>query len=228
MQRTELSRPDVSAEEARALFSAHYGLSGPIVELGSQQDRNYRIETPDGRFVLKICQAAYAMAELEAQNAALHHIAGKVGTPLVPRVIPATSGKNIVPVTVRGQDYQIRLLDYIDGEPLTRRKHLSTPTVTALGTIGGQLARALSDFNHPGLARAIQWDLRHAAPVVLHLLSAVKDEGRKDRIAQAIGAALKRIEPLKPSLRLQAIHHDITDDNVVARPDESGRLIPMA
>lgn len=226
LQRTELSRPDVSAEEARALFSAHYGLSGPIVELGSQQDRNYRIETPDGRFVLKICQAAYAMAELEAQNAALHHIAGKVRTPLVPRVIPATSGKNIVPVTVRGQDYQIRLLDYIDGEPLTRRKHLSTPTVTALGTIGGQLARALSDFTHPGLARAIQWDLRHAAPVVLHLLSAVKDEGRKDRIAQAIGAALKRIEPLKPSLRLQAIHHDITDDNVVARPDESGRLIP--
>ena len=38
--RTELPRPDVSAEEARALLAEHYGLSGTISELGSQQDRN--------------------------------------------------------------------------------------------------------------------------------------------------------------------------------------------
>ncbi|HTO29731.1 MAG TPA: aminotransferase [Pararhizobium sp.] len=226
LRRAELSRPDVSIEDSRALFATHYGLAGPIVELGSQQDRNYRIETSDGRFVLKICRADYATSELEAQNAALRHIAGKPGFPRVPKVIAAVNGDSIVFAAVRGQDYQIRLLDYLDGEPLTRRKHLPSQTVAALGAIGGRLALALSDFTHPGLARAIQWDLRHAGPVVDHLLSSVTDEDRKGRIGEAIEAALKRMEPLKPSLRLQAIHHDVTDDNVVSRADKSGRLIP--
>lgn len=226
LRRAELSRPDVTIEDACILFEAHYGLAGPIVELGSQQDRNYRIQTSDGRFVLKICRADYATTELQAQNAALRHVAGKPGTPRVPKVIAAANGDDIVFATVRGQDYQIRLLNYIDGEPLTRRKHLSSQTVTALGEIGGRLALALSDFTHPGLDRAIQWDLRNAGPVVKHLLSAVRDSERKGQIAGAIEAALKRVEPLKPALRLQAIHHDVTDDNVVSRSDKSGRLTP--
>ena len=40
-------------------------------------------------------------------------------------------------------------------------------------------------------------------------------------------SAVKRIQPLAPALRTQAIHHDITDDNVVARPDAGGRLLPF-
>src|SRR5690606_25851573 len=32
--------------------------------------------------------------------------------------------------------------------------------------------------------------------------------------------------PLAGQLRVQAIHHDITDDNVVARPDKEGRMMP--
>ncbi len=216
----------MNAEDAAGLFVAHYDLSGPIVELGSQQDRNYRIEVAGGRFVLKITRADYATVELEAQNAALRHIASKPGTPRVPRVIAAVNGADIVSVTVRGQDYQIRLLDYIEGEPLTRRKHLPPVTIAALGALGGRLALALSDFVHAGLSRDLQWDLRHAETVVRHLLSAVQDADRRERITRAMDAAMQRLEALKPELRLQAIHHDVTDDNVVSQPNEHGQLIP--
>jgi 4-aminobutyrate aminotransferase-like enzyme/Ser/Thr protein kinase RdoA (MazF antagonist) len=226
LRRAELSRPDVNAEDAASLIAAHYGLSGPITELGSQQDRNYRIEAASGRFVLKICRADYATIELEAQNAALRHIAGKADVPRVPKVVAAGNGADILLVTVRGEDYQIRLLDYIDGQPLTQRKHLPTVTVAALGTLGGRLALALADFTHPGLSRDLQWDLRNAEPVVGHLLSAVKDADRKQRIGRAMDAAMRRLDGLKPELRQQAIHHDITDDNVVSLPNESGQLIP--
>ena len=226
LRRAELSRPEVNAEDAARLFAVHYGLSGPIVELGSQQDRNYRIDAASGRFVLKICRADYATLELEAQNAALRHIAGKSGAPRVPRVIAGINGADIMFVEVRGQDYQIRLLDYIEGEPLTRRKYLPPVTISALGALGGRLALALADFGHPGLSRDLQWDLRHAEPVVRHLLSAVKDADRKERIARAMDMAMQRLDALKPELRLQAIHHDVTDDNVVSRPNEQGQLIP--
>ncbi|WP_428423830.1 aminotransferase [Pararhizobium sp.] len=226
LRRAALSRPDVSAEDAARLFSDHYGLSGPIAELGSQQDRNYRIDAASGRFVLKICRADYATVELEAQNAALRHIAGKANTPRVPKVIASNNGADILSVTVRDADYQIRLLDYIEGQPLTQRKHLPAITVAALGTLGGRLALALADFTHPGLSRDLQWDLRNAEPVVSHLLSAVKDADRKQRIGHAMDAAMRRLEGLKPELRQQAIHHDITDDNVVSLPNDSGQLIP--
>ncbi|WP_455273924.1 aminotransferase [Rhizobium herbae] len=226
LRRAALSRPDVSAEDAANLLAVHYGLSGPIAELGSQQDRNYRIDAASGRFVLKICRVDYATVELEAQNAALRHIAGKVAVPRVPRILAAGNGADILFVTVRGEDYQIRLLDYIDGQPLTRRKHLPVVTIAALGALAGRLALTLADFVHPGLSRDLQWDLRNAEPVVSHLLSAVKDVDRKQRISREMDAAMRRLDGLKTDLREQAIHHDITDDNVVSLPNDSGQLIP--
>jgi 4-aminobutyrate aminotransferase-like enzyme/Ser/Thr protein kinase RdoA (MazF antagonist) len=227
LQRAALPRPDVTAEDAATLLAEHFGLSGPITELGSQQDRNYRIDVPQGRFVLKICRAEYARIELEAQNAALAHLAAKPDAPAVPRVLPSRQDMDIIPVQLRGDDYQLRLLDFIDGDQLTRRKHLPAITVTALGSLGGRLASALSDFHHPGLARDLQWDLRRAQPVVHHLLEAVKDPQLKARIAAAVDEAAARLEPLRLALRLQAIHHDVTDDNVVSRVNDKGQLLPF-
>ncbi|MGO4654686.1 aminotransferase [Ensifer sp. 2YAB10] len=224
--RTELPRPDVSAEEARALLAEHYGLSGTISELGSQQDRNYRIDTGEQRYVLKICRAEYGPLELEAQNAALQHLSDRLTSARVAEVVSSLKGEAIESVTVREQDYRIRLLSFLDGEPLTRRKHLSREAVSALGALAGRLAAALQDFEHPGLERELQWDLRRAGPVVLHLLADMPDQQRKKRIAEIMVGAMRRLQPLTAELRIQAIHHDVTDDNVVSQPDASGRAIP--
>lgn len=225
LQRIETPRPDVTAGEAAAILETFYGLKGPIVELGSQQDRNYRIEAAEGRFVLKICRADYATVELEAQNAAMMHLSGKQGSPRVPLPQRARNGDDILFLAVGGIDYQVRLLSYLDGEPLTRRKHMSRAMVEGLGALAANLARNLADFSHPGLDRSIQWDLRRAGPVALHLLSSVTDQVKRDRLAKVMVAAVKRIQPLSAALRVQPIHHDVTDDNVVARPDANGRLI---
>lgn len=226
VDRMALPRPDVTPVEAEEILSAHYSLSGTLVELGSQQDRNYRLDTGDGRYVLKICRAAYEIRELEAQNAAIHHLRGKEGAPRVPAVVAGADGREIIPVTVREQDYQVRLLDYLEGEGLTRRKYLPSASVAALGALCAQLAQALADFSHPGLDRSLQWDLRRAGPVAVQLLSAITDSAARDRIAKTMVMAVRRIQPLAPSLRLQAVHHDVTGDNVVSRRDARGRLIP--
>ncbi|WP_174551909.1 aminotransferase [Sinorhizobium saheli] len=225
-RRTRLARPDVSADEAKVILSEHYGLSGALTELGSQQDRNYRIDTDEGRFVLKLARLEYARAELEAQNAALRHVGAKTGAPKVPEVVPARSGEEIVTAAVREESYQVRLLTYLDGTPLTRRKHLPAESVAALGDVAGRLAVALQDFDHPGLDRELQWDLRRAGPVALDLLSAMADGGERKRIAEAMVGAMRRVQPLMPELRLQAIHQDVTDDNVVSRAEMNGRLVP--
>lgn len=226
LQRTTLPRPEVSIEQAAILLKEHYGLEGTLKELGSQQDRNYMIDTGEARFVLKICHAEYTTAELEAQNEAMLHLARQTDALRVPQPVPASDGSLILPRTIEDKNYQIRLLTFLDGESLTRRKHLPETTIRALGKLAAQTAKGLSTFHHPGLDRDLQWDLRKAGPVALSLLAAVTDHPKRDRIAKSMIAAMRRLKPLAPGLRVQAIHHDITDDNVVGRALPNGQIVP--
>lgn len=40
--------PDVSPQQAATLLQDHYGLSGSLQALGSQQDLNFRLDAPAG------------------------------------------------------------------------------------------------------------------------------------------------------------------------------------
>ncbi len=225
-QRLELPRPDVTAAEAGDILLSRYGLSGTLTELGSQQDRNYRIDTGEQRYVLKICHMIYETLELEAQNAAIRHLTDMPGAPRVPRVVASTDGQDIVAVSIREQTFQVRLLEYLEGEGLSKPAFLPKQSVAALGALCANLAKSLADFDHPGLDRTLQWDLRRAGPVAVQLLSAITDSAARDRIAKNMVAAVRRVQPFAPALRLQAVHHDVTGDNVVSRRDAHGRLIP--
>lgn len=144
----------------------------------------------------------------------------------MPTVVSALDGEEIVVATVRDVSYQFRLLTYLDGAPLTRRKHLPAQTVAELGDLAGRLASALKEFDHPGLEREVQWDLQRAGPVALQLLQTMADVDLRKRVAEAMVAAMRRVQPLMPELRVQAIHQDVTDDNVVCRMEPGGRLVP--
>lgn len=224
--RMDLPRPDVTPAEAENILQSRYGLQGTVSELGSQQDRNFRIDTGIGSYVLKICHMAYDTLELEAQNAAIRYLTSKEGAPRVPRVMSSTDGQEIIAVTLRDQTYKVRLLEYLEGEGLTNRKHLPKATVAALGALSARLAQALADFDHSGLDRNLQWDLRRAGPVAVQLLSAITDSAARDRIAKTMVLAVRRIQPLAPSLRVQPVHHDVTGDNVVCESDANRHPIP--
>ncbi len=227
LDQAERARPAVTMEDAAVILDGVFGVRGRIVELGSQQDRNFRVETEDGRrFVLKVCHADYGFQALDAQNAAMRHIGARSGAPAVPTPLLSVDGRDIVELDIRGELCLLRLLTYLDGEPLTRRVHLGEETIAALGALAAELSLALADFTHPGLDRALQWDLRRAGPVALHLLSSLPDPQRKRRLADPLVAAMRRLQPLSAALRVQAVHHDVTDDNVVARREKSGRLVP--
>ncbi|RYF36489.1 MAG: hypothetical protein EOO21_01845 [Comamonadaceae bacterium] len=123
LDRADLPRPDVTAVDAGSILVEKYGLTGRLTELGSQQDRNFRIESAEGAFVLKINRAAYGTVELDAQNAAMTHLRTKGVR--VPGVGRSLDGQEIMALGVRGEDYHARLLEFLDGTPLTRVKFLT-------------------------------------------------------------------------------------------------------
>ena len=228
INRLQLPRPDVTQEDAADILRNHCGLSGSLQELGSQQDRNYRIDTGVSRFVLKICRVEYTLIELQAQNSALHHLRTKSEVPRVPEIIPAIDGQEVILLKIRDQEYRVRLLQYLEGEPLINQRKFSDTQVFALGTLCARLALGLADFEHPGLGRNLQWDLRLAAPVTDYLLPSIANYENRNRMAKAIASALKRVQPLEKGLRIQPVHHDLTGDNILSQSIDSGHPTPDA
>jgi 4-aminobutyrate aminotransferase-like enzyme/Ser/Thr protein kinase RdoA (MazF antagonist) len=219
IHRASLPCPQVGPEPALQLLEQHYGLTGTLRSLGSQQDLNYRVDCAHGRYVLKICRGDYAAAELQAQHAALKHLQGQPAA-RVPKVMDALNGEDLLTVTVEGQAVHLRLLDYIDGQPLTHLPHLGREVVAGFGRLCGQLNLALANFTHPGLERTLQWDPRHANELIHYLLSALENLPHRALIEQMTAQAQQRVRPLAERLPWQAVHMDITDDNVVWQRDD--------
>ncbi|EGH24921.1 hypothetical protein PSYMO_27084, partial [Pseudomonas amygdali pv. mori str. 301020] len=117
IRRSSLPCPEVSVDQALQLLAQHYGLSGTLKALGSQQDRNFLLETDTRRYVLKICHGAYSSTELNAQHAALQHLSNHSAVG-VPGVVGANDGGQLLSIRIDGQAMHVRLLEFIDGQSL--------------------------------------------------------------------------------------------------------------
>ncbi|AZL66478.1 aminotransferase [Pseudomonas oryziphila] len=213
IQRSSQPSPSLGEAQAHALLRSHYDLRGELQALGSQQDVNFCLDSAQGRYVLKACHGSYAEVELQAQHAALAYLRER-GVP-VPQVQPSLAGEALLALEVDGQPLRVRLLSYIEGQPLTRLKHLPVSVVAELGRLCAQVDQALAGFEHPGLDRTLQWDPRHAQALVEHLLPVLTDPERRQQVDQLARQAADKLAPLVGQLPTQAVHLDITDDNVV-------------
>ena len=222
IRRSSLPCPDIDSRRAGHLLHQHYGLSGALKELGSQQDRNFLLDADAGRYVFKACHGDYSTVELDAQHAALQHLASHSGV-RVPRVIRASSGEQLLSLNLDGQSVHVRVLDFIDGQSLAHVAHLGREVVTGLGELCARVDLALAGFQHPGLDRILQWDPRHASALIRHLLPVIDNADERACLLEAAEQAHRRLLPLIPALPMQAVHLDITEHNVMWTRDARRR-----
>lgn len=223
-------RPPVTEELAQDIATRLWGVpvDSKVTELGSHQDRNYRVKLPDGTSsILRIANRSWFRGALEAQDAAQLLLAER-GNVLAPKPLPSVNGKFIEDVDVGGTSYMMRMLTFVEGEQLSQESYLAPCAVEDLGRLAATCVKELEGFSHPGLDRQHpgQWDLRGAKAVVGALLPSISDETKRVEVTTALESAWTRVEKLAPNLRIQAIHSDITEDNVVAEVDEAGRRRP--
>jgi 4-aminobutyrate aminotransferase-like enzyme/Ser/Thr protein kinase RdoA (MazF antagonist) len=229
LEEPELPAPQVSEAEAEQLLSAHYGVAARVESLGSNQDKNFLVFDSTDRLlgVLKIANPAFTAVELAAQDAAAAVIAEAEPTLRVAVPLPNLAGEVSTTVTgVLDGTVHARLLRFLSGGALTDAGYLSPRVVAGMGDLAGRVSRALADFRHPGLDRALQWDLRYGHDVVTALASHVADPSHRDRLTTAAAAAWSRVEPLAAELPRQAVHLDLTDANLVAAPADGAALRP--
>ncbi|MER6329358.1 aminotransferase [Streptomyces sp. NPDC001034] len=217
-----LPAPRVTPAEAARVAAGLLGFAARAEALGSQQDANFLLRADDGRplAILKIANPAFGALEVEAQDTAADLIASAHPELRVATVLRHPDGSPLrTTVDTESGPAVARLLRYLPGGPLSGPRHLPPSTVAAMGTIAARISTALRDYRHPGLDRVLQWDLRHADRVVAGLAEHIDHPDQRTAVRAATAEAWARVQELAPALPSQAVHLDLTDDNLIRCPD---------
>lgn len=218
--------PRIDAAEAAGLLARHWGLTGTLTELGSQQDRNLRVDADGDRYVLKISNAGVTQAALEAQHAAVRTLRERLPDLAVPTPVPTRSGASIVTVPLASGEHPVQLLRFVEGTLLDTVGYLAPVTLETVGRLLGQVTAALADLDHPGADHRSQWDLR-CTPALVDTLAPRLDRTVRDRVTSTVDAVADRLTALGDDLPQQVCHADAHDGNLVVRRGEDGRAIPV-
>jgi Ser/Thr protein kinase RdoA (MazF antagonist) len=207
-----LQAPRFDAAGAEQLARELYGLTAAASPLPSERDQNFLVTTTAGdRYVLKVANGAEDRAMLEAQNAAMAHVAGRVA--FCPRVVPTMSGDPIA-FTPDGGHF-VRLVTWLAGTPLATVSARTPALLENLGGAIGRLDSALADFDHAAIHRDFHWDLVNAKRVIAEHLPRVRDVAHRQLIDDLSASAFDALDSARKALRLSAVHHDANDWNVL-------------
>ncbi|MBL3686808.1 aminotransferase [Leucobacter zeae] len=216
-----LVRPEVTEADAVRIARERYGIETTATELGSNQDRNFALEEPDGtRSVLRVDNPVFGDAARDAQHAALDAYRA-AGVP-VPAVLAGIDGA----LTQRWNGFAVRRSEFAPGEPMVDAGYFAPVVVEEFGALAAASVNALAGLDHPGLDREQMWDMRVAHAETIGLAPAIADAELRERVLSAADAAAAALEPLASALPVQAIHGDLTDDNVTGVRGEDSRLHP--
>ncbi|MFO1091441.1 MAG: aminotransferase class III-fold pyridoxal phosphate-dependent enzyme [Hyphomicrobiales bacterium] len=216
------SRPDVAIAEVERVLSRQYGLEGTLNPLYGERDQGFRLDGADGRWLVKVVNAAEPDSYLEAQIAALRHIASVAPDVAAPRVAATVEGHGIARFTDAGNVRQrMIVLSWVEGTILGGVAY--TPALMRdLGRTLARLGRALRGFFHPGLrARALLWDVREIGELAPHT-ALIADPGERRLAERAVARFLGETLPRLEGLALQAIHNDAGGHNVIVSADARG------
>ncbi|MEC9461602.1 MAG: phosphotransferase, partial [Pseudomonadota bacterium] len=214
--------PNFSPDAAGSLLRKHYGFAGKLTPLASERDQNFKVESTEGTYILKIVNAAEPAVESDFQTALLAHLATHAGDLPVPHIRPTLSGESLISITnTHGAEHRIRLVSWVEGKPLAETDR-SEAALESLGRMLGRFDAALKGFMHPGALRDLDWDIRTVA----------RSAGRLSHVANAEDRALierflKRFTTVAsrlPTLRAAVIHNDANDWNVLVDAADHDRI----
>jgi len=207
--------PRFDAVGAARLAHDLYGIDAVALPLPSERDQNFLLTDRAGTSrVLKIANAGESRAMLEAQQAAMAHVAAHLN--LAPRPVIGVNGESIA--AVRGDDgrpHFVWLISHVPGAPLGMLRHRSATLLEDFGRTIASLGCALADFDHPAIHRDFHWDLANARRVVDEYRPLVTDKELGRAIDSIVASFDVHVRPLLDALPRRAIHADLNDYNVL-------------
>lgn len=208
--------PDFWEQDVARFAKEHYGLEAVIRHLPSERDRNFYLQTDDGReFVLKIANAAEHWDTLDLQNKALEHLASAAPTLALPRVCATKAGDTITTVASRdGAEHLMRMLTWVPGKLWAKVNPHTPKLLRSLGQVLATLDKALQSFSHPLAVRELKWDLKNTG-WIREYFHYIENLERRQMVERFYAYFEKEVVTTFPALRASVIYNDANDYNVL-------------
>ena len=207
--------PRFDAVSAARIARQLYGIDATALPLTSERDQNFLLTTTAGeRRILKIANALERPELLEAQQAAMAHVAPHL--PACPRPLPTLSGDIVTRIAGDdGRTHLVWAITHVPGAPLGTVRHRTRALLEDFGRTIASLECALAGFDHPAIHRDFHWDLANARRVIDEHRPLLSDAD----LGRAIDAIVERfdvhVRPLLAGLPRRAIHNDLNDYNIL-------------
>ena len=198
-----------------------WGLDGEVALLEGEYDANYRVDSGDGRFLLKVmrqdCQAAF----VHMQIGAIERLRSVEPSLPVPGVVPGMSGESLMEFEDKTGARRIAWMqEWLPGKRLTDIQPRSTALLAALGRAAGRVTSGLESFDHPLLVRRLKWNPLQSGWITRHVSSIGTPDRR--RLICSVLEDFRAIEKRFRALPTQAIQNDMNDCNLLVADGPDG------
>ncbi|MBT4890567.1 MAG: aminotransferase class III-fold pyridoxal phosphate-dependent enzyme, partial [Rhodospirillales bacterium] len=208
----------IGLNEAEEIASHYYGIEGKAMALEGELDLNFRITVnSEEAYVLKVHNAYADTASLDAQNAMLIHLASQASDLPLPRLLKDIEGQYMSAlIDGEGQLRQVRLLSWMDGKTWSAGEI----DFYSLGKFMGKLDRSLESFDHAAAHREFPWEMK-GATIHLESLHLVQPDDIRSYVTDILTKFSDCVSAKLDSCRMQVIHNDGNDNNVLVNDDGS-------
>jgi Ser/Thr protein kinase RdoA (MazF antagonist) len=213
----------ITPEQALALVKKHWQLEGSAKELPSYADRNFKIDTAQGKYVFKIANPNWSYDDLDIENAALLHLEKTCPDLALPNVKLALDNRHIIPLlTAQGEACHMRLLSFVEGEVYAHVATCSdidqTKLQRSLGVAIAKIGRGLEDFQHPSASRYVDWSISNL-PDLKNEIESIEDANLRVIVARHTAYYIEHEHAWQQSLPMLVIHNDANDFNTIVASD---------
>ncbi|MDF1573931.1 MAG: aminotransferase class III-fold pyridoxal phosphate-dependent enzyme [Bacteroidales bacterium] len=214
---TDYPKVKITRKQAEFLSEELFGIQGVAMALPGEIDFNFRIESPDQSYLLKVARPGTEQDYLEFQQAILQHVARSPAEIISPVPLPNLRGNFISEIKDKsGNIRKVRLLTWVKGRLWSGVNPVNDKLLFSLGEEAGRLTRALQGFEHPLAERDFEWDLAQSGWTgkYEHLFS-----GEKLEILRYFREKFNGIQASYMEFRKSVVHNDANDNNVVVSED---------
>ncbi len=207
--------------DVRPVLRQFWGLDGEVALLEGEYDANYRLDSGDGRFLLKVMRPDCQPDFVHMQIGAIERLRSAEPFLPVPGVVLGRSGEALVDFEDKTGARRIAWMqEWLPGKRLTEIQPRSTALLAALGRVAGRVTSGLESFDHPLLVRRLKWNPLQSDWIERHV-SSIAIPNRRGLICSVLND-FRAIEKRFRALPTQAIQNDMNDCNLLVTdgPDD--------
>lgn len=203
--------------EAEQIALEQYGIKGVAIPLVGESDYNFKIESGDENYLLKISRPFANEKQIHFQEEILQFIQSSDTTINTPSIVKSILGELTVQIENEdGAIQHVRLLSWMEGRLWSKVNPHNKELLHSLGNEAARITKALSDFDHPLAHRYFEWDIAQGL-WTSEYLSLFNSEQRL--IVSHFQKLFNCSQHLYTTLRKGIVHNDVNDNNIIVNDD---------